>query len=88
MQGEALKLRLSKLKKASVELKSKVLNEPKINYQHISEIISSVLPNSSLESSLPNSHLQSASAEASAIKSKRFSSNYYPTSRFSEPSQV
>ena len=44
MQGEALKLRLSRLKKASVELKSKVLNEPKVNYEVINSILSTVLP--------------------------------------------
>jgi len=45
MQGESLKNRLSSLKKASIELKSKVLNDPKINYDTINDIIATIIPN-------------------------------------------
>ena len=50
--SDALKLRLNSLKKASVQLKSKVLNEPKINYESISAIMASILPEKEADQSL------------------------------------
>jgi hypothetical protein len=44
MQGDSLKNRLNNLKKASIELKAKVLNDPKINYDVINDIIATILP--------------------------------------------
>lgn len=53
MQVESLRQRLSDLKKASIELKSKVLQESHIDLLSVSDILTSVLPASNIQVSLP-----------------------------------
>lgn len=68
--SDALKLRLSSLKKASVQLKSKVLNEPKINYESISAIMASILPEKEADQSLLTTPPQNNNSEAALARSK------------------
>jgi hypothetical protein len=88
MQNDALKLRLTSLKKASIELKSKVLNDTRLNYDSVSDIISSILPHKDIDTPILHGSQHRDSPEASANRSKNNShgnrkestvSNYSPT---------
>jgi hypothetical protein len=54
MQGESLKLRISQLKKASIELKSKVLTQNKIDIEAVSDILASIIPQKYTEKIINN----------------------------------
>jgi hypothetical protein len=58
MQVESLRQRLSELKKASIELKSRVLQDSRIDLLNVSDILMGVLPSSSnMQVSLPLSQM-------------------------------